>query len=122
MSVLGVKMMSVLCVNTVGVEACVSWVVPHTYHIHHLARNQDHPSDHLFDADDHVNFFLYSYFSLLPVKRCSLMSIERAFEYTLYHMEQLAQVNFAVCTRMYIWSGKSQLNPREREKNLCKAL
>jgi hypothetical protein len=106
MSVLGVMMMSVLCVNKVGVEACASWVVPHT-DIHHLARNQDHPIGHLFDADGHVNLFLYSYSSLLPVRRGSLMSIECAFEYTLYHMEQLAQVNSAVCTRMSVWSGKS---------------
>jgi hypothetical protein len=107
MSVLEVKMMSVLCVNTIGVEACASWAVPHTYHIHHLARNQDHPIGHLFDADGHVNLFLYSYSSLLPVRRGSLMSIECAFEYTLYHMEQFALVNFLVCTRKYVWSGKS---------------
>ena len=63
-SLLDVNVKSLLGVNTVGVEACVSWVVRHIDHIYHLARNQAHPSNHRFDADDHANFFLYSYSSL----------------------------------------------------------
>lgn len=63
-SLLSVKMKSLQGVNTVGVEACVSWVVRHIDHIYHLARNQAHPSNHRFDAGDHANFFLYSYSSL----------------------------------------------------------